>query len=354
MSKIYHRTASFLLVVAVFVCGTHSPLAQDQAGGGRVSGDAMGGASLIFRKPENPAVHSGSGSSSGQAGGGRLGSNAPKTQARAKAAAAAAHEKVIARGNAARSAPKPRYSEAEREYKLAAQEEPNDARAHAGLGNVYLDQERFKDAVSAYRQALKVKADYLPVYQPLAYSLARLDRYDEAIETLKQALPYDSNNAEVFNNLSFAYVHAGKYAEAIEAGRQAIVLLGQTGQAYKQELQVRNEVLSNAYKNLGNAYNGLKQYNDAADALKHAAEIEPKNASAHFNHGLALYNGGRYSEAIEAYKEVIKLRPQLAGAHYNLGLTFVAINDKEGARRQYDILKPLHAGMAAQLESLIR
>lgn len=350
MIKMHDSAASLFLVAAMLVSGSCLTLAQDQAGGGRLPGDAMGGAALIFRKPANPQAHSATSASSSTAGGGRV-RGSVKVRAAAKAAA---HERVIAKGNAARSAPTPRYSEAEQQYKLAAAEEPNDARAHAGLGNIYLDQARYKDAVTAYREALKVKADYVPVYQPLAYSLARLDRFDEATETLKQALQFDPNNAEVYNNLSFAYVHAGKYAEAIEAGQKAIALLGQTGQAYQQELQLRNEVLSNAYKNLGNAHNGLKQYNEAADALKHAAEIEPKNAAAHFNLGLALYNGGRYSEAIEAYKSVINLRPQLAGAHYNLGLTFVAINDKEGARKQYEILKPLNAAMAAQLQNLIR
>jgi tetratricopeptide (TPR) repeat protein len=306
---------------------------------------------LIFRKPDNPPLHTASGTSSSAAGGGRI---SRATRTRAIAAAAMAHERVIAKANAARSAPTPRYREAEDQYKLAATQEPNDARAHAGLGNIYLDQGRFNEATLAYRQALTVKADYLPVYQPLAYSLVRLNRYPEAIETFKQALQYDPNNAEIYNNLGFAYVHSGQNAEAIAASRKAIALLGQTGEAYKQELQIRNEVLSNAYKNLGNAYNDLKQYNEAADALKHATEIEPKNAAAHFNLGLALYNGRRYSEAIEAYKAVIGLKPNLAGAHFNLGLTYLAINDKDGARREYDILKPLNAGMASQLQSSMK
>ena len=354
MIKMRVRAANLLLMAAVFVSGSCLALAQGQAGGGKLPGDAMGGAALIFRKPDNPPAHNSGSSSSGAGGGRTTGRVSGTAKARAAAAASVAHERVIARGNAARSAPTPRYSEAEQQYKLAASQDPKDARAHAGLGNIYLDQSRYAEAVASYQQALKMKKDYLPVYQPLAYSLARLDRYDEAIETLKQAAQYDANNAEVHNNLSFAYVHAGRYQEAIASGQQAIALLGQTGEAYKQELQVRNEVLSNAYKNLGNAYNGLKQYNDAADALKHAAQIEPKNAAAHFNLGLALYNGGRYSEAIEAYKDVIKLRPDLAGSHYNLGLTFVAINDKEGARREYEILKPLNANMANQLQNLIK
>jgi tetratricopeptide (TPR) repeat protein len=344
----YRLTIIFLAVVTLAFSGFHSAAAtQGQAGGGSLPNDPTGGAALIFRRPDNPPLHTESGSSR-TAGGGRI-----SGPAKAKAVAVA-HERVIAKANAARSAPTPRYSEAEQQYKLAAAEDPNDERAQLGLGNTYLDQGRFKEASVAYSQALKVRPDYLAAYQPLAYSLARMGLYVEAADTLKQALQYDANSAEIHNNLAFAYVHAGRYADAVSSAQQAITLLGKTGEAYKQELQVRNEVLSNAYKNMGNAYNELKQYNEAADALKHAAEIEPKNAAAHFNLGLALYNGGRYSEAIEAYKAVLQLKPNLAGAHYNLGLTYVAINDQEGARREHELLKPLNAAMANQLQTLLR
>ena len=348
-----HSRFAILLLAGLTVAAFQPPaLVQGQAGGGSLPNDPMGGAALIFRRPDNPPLHTETGSGSRSAGGGRI--SGPAT-AKAKAkAAAVAHERVIAKANAARSAPTPRYSEAEQQYKLAAEQDPNDARAQAGLGNTYLDQGRYNEAAVAYRQALKVKPDYLPAYQPLAYSLARLGKYSEAADTLKSALQYDANNAEIHNNLAFAYVHAGRYAEAIASSQQAIALLGKTGEAYKQELQVRNEVLSNAYKNMGNAYNELQQYNDAADALKHAADIEPNNASAQFNLGLALYNGKRYSEAIEAYQAVIKLKPNLAGAHYNLGLTYVAINDQESARREHALLKPLNAAMAAQLQTLLK
>lgn len=351
MIRTHHHRA--VLLLAVFFClGNSYPwTVKGQAGGGSLAGDAMGGAALIFRKPDNPPLHTGSGSA-GTAGGGRI-SGSPRARA-AAVAKAAAHEKVIAKGNAARSAPRPRYAEAEQQYRLAAADDPKDARAYVGLGNVYLDQGRFNDAVEAYRQALKITPDYRAAYQPLAYSLVRLSRYPEAIDILKQALEYDSKNSEIYNNLGFAYVHAGQYALAIAACQQAISLLDRTGVAFELELQSRNEVLSNAYKNLGNAHNELKQYNEAADALRHATEIDPKNAAAQFNLGLALYNGKRYSEAIEAYRAVIGLRPNLAGAHYNLGLAYAAINDKEGVRREYEILKPLNAAMAAQLQSLLK
>jgi tetratricopeptide (TPR) repeat protein len=98
----------------------------------------------------------------------------------------------------------------------------------------------------------------------------------------------------------------------------------------------------------------LKRYDEAANALKKAAEIEPKNASAHFNLGLTLYTAGRYSEAIESYREVIKLRPQLGQAYFNLALTYHAIHDKPAALAQYETLKGIDADMAKQLYDAIK
>src|SRR6185369_13995336 len=328
----------FLMTVALFRAGWPAVTAQDITGGGSLLRDIAGGAALIFRAPQNPTVH--------VTGGGRV---KPGT----KLPAPRKQDTAIARANAARSAPKPRYDEAEQQYQLAAQIAPDDARAFAGLGNVYVDQGKFAQAVDAYQKAIKVKPDYNGAYLPLAFSLARLDRYPEAIDVYKETLKRDPG-PEVYNNLSFAYNHSGKYQEAVDASLEAIKLLGETGEAYKTGFQERNEIRSYAYKNLGNAYNGLKRYDEAANALKKSSEIEPTNASAHFNLGLTLYNAGRYSEAIESYKEVIKLRPKLPQVYFNLGLTYSAIHDKTQAMAQYETLKGLDSEMAKQLYDAIK
>jgi tetratricopeptide (TPR) repeat protein len=325
------------LIVSVGVAVT----AQDITGGGSLLRDITGGAALIFRAPSNPTVQL-----SGATGGGKVKTkNKPPVHKQ---------DPILAKANAARSAPKPRYDEAEQQYRLAAQIAPDDARAFAGLGNIYVDQGRFADAVDSYQKALKIKPDYNGAYLPLAFSLARMNRYPEAIDVYQETLKRDPAVPEVYNNLSFAYNHTGRFQEAVDASLEAIKLVGETGGAYKQGFQERNEIRSYAYKNLGNAYNGLKRYDEAAIALRKSSEIEPKNASAHFNLGLTLYNAGRYSEAIESYKEVIKLRPNLPQAYFNLGLTYYAINDKTAAMAQYEALKPLDAEMARQLYDAIK
>jgi tetratricopeptide (TPR) repeat protein len=333
-----NRVQSLLgAVAAAMMLFASVPSLSAQDGGGTLPRDILGGAALIFRKPENPKV-----------GGGRV------TERRPSRPTSKAQDQIIARGNAARSAPTPRYSEAEKEYRQAANFDPMDSRAYAGLGNVYVDQGRFADAVEQYQKAVKLRNDYSDAFMPLGYSLVRLNRYDDAIATYNQTLTLEPDNPEIHNNLSYVYNHTNHYNEAIEASQRAITLLGVTGQAYKQGYQTRDQVLSHAYKNLGNAYSGLKRYNEAAEALRRATVIEPNNAAAHFNLGLTLYTGGRFSEAIQAYKEVIRLRPNLVPGHFNLALAYVAVNDRTAAMAEYETLKTLDAKMADQLYRMIK
>src|ERR1051325_2983296 len=136
------------LAVAVLQLGW-AATAQDITGGGSLVRDITGGAALIFRAPSNPSVHVSN--NGGATGGGRIKTRKPPERQQ---------DSIIARANAARSAPKPRYDEAEQQYQLAAQIAPDDARAFAGLGNVYVDQGKFTQAVDAYQKAIKVKPDY--------------------------------------------------------------------------------------------------------------------------------------------------------------------------------------------------
>src|SRR5690242_9255066 len=224
----------FPLLPLIIVITIASVVAQDISGGGSLVRDITGGAALIFRAPNNPSVHLVAG---GASGGGRIKSRTQKPPERKQ-------DSIIARANAARSAPRPRYDEAEQQYQLAAQIAPDDARAFAGLGNVYVDQGKFANAVDAYQKAIKLKPDYSGAYLPLAFSLARLDRYPEAIEVYNESLRRDPSSPEVYNNLSFAYNHSGRYQDAVDASQHAIKLLGETGAAYQTGFQERNEIRS--------------------------------------------------------------------------------------------------------------
>jgi len=319
-------------------------ISAQQPGGGRLTGDIVGGAALIFKAPADPKVKNITAQSG--VGGGRTTGRRPR-----KPTVAEQQEQLLTKANAAR---KTNRDEAKKQYTAATQLMPTDARAFAGLGNVSIDDDKFEDAEKYYRKAIQLNPNYQDAQLPLAYSLARQGKYVEAIPIYEKLKQLEPKNPEVVNNLSAAYNATDRFDKGRDEATLAIELLGETGQAYLQGHQEREELLSYAYKNRGNANNGLKEYEKAADDLKRATTLGPSNAAAYFNLGLTLYNAKRYSEAIEAYQNVLKLRPSLPQAHYNLGLTFVAINDKKSARVQYEALRAINSDLAAQLEKLLK
>jgi tetratricopeptide (TPR) repeat protein len=62
-----------------------------------------------------------------------------------------------------------------------------------------------------------------------------------------------------------------------------------------------------------------KKFADAADAWKKALEIQPDEASVHYNLGLSLFQSGQAADAIEHYRRALQLSPEYPEAHNNLG-----------------------------------
>ena len=62
--------------------------------------------------------------------------------------------------------------------------------------------------------------------------------------------------------------------------------------------------------------------NEAVLAFKKAISINPNNAEAYNNLGVALKEQGKLDKAIEAYKKALSIKPKYAEAHNNLGNVF--------------------------------
>ncbi len=85
------------------------------------------------------------------------------------------------------------------------------------------------------------------------------------------------------------------------------------------------------------------------EAYKQAIRINPDDAAAHTNLGVAYVESGMYKEAIEACKQAIRIDPDIAVAHTNLGAAYVLLNDIDSALEQYKILKSLDPERANKL-----
>ena len=89
------------------------------------------------------------------------------------------------------------------------------------------------------------------------------------------------------------------------------------------------------------------------EAYKQAIRINPDDAEAHYNLGVAYANSGMYKEGIDAFKQAIRIDPDSAMVHYFLGRSYVSLKDKDSALEQYKILKSLDSELANELFNLI-
>src|SRR5437879_6287153 len=140
-----------LLCMWLLFAGTLAAHAQE------AGGDLVGGAG-IFR-PKNPeAKRSGN----------------PNRPVRPRLTPAEIEEKyqdAITDGNDARDARK--FAVAESSYRAAVSLKPLDARAFYGLGNIFVDQQRWDDAEDAYRKAFQFAATNPDVLTALSFVLVQ-------------------------------------------------------------------------------------------------------------------------------------------------------------------------------------
>jgi tetratricopeptide (TPR) repeat protein len=117
------------------------------------------------------------------------------------------------------------------------------------------------------------------------------NRYDQAILAYRKALAVDNNFVEARNGLGVIYSVQGKYVEAIDALKLAVQ------QAPRA---------AHIYNNLGYAYYLQGQNAEAIATLREAARLDPHNQRALNNLGLAYAKAGNYPEAIVALTQSIK------------------------------------------------
>ena len=102
-----------------------------------------------------------------------------------------------------------------------------------------------------------------------------------------------------------------------------------------------------AYNNRGMAKNGLGQHQAALADLDRAIELEPTNAEAYTNRGMAKDGLGQHQAALADYDRAIKLEPALPKAYNNRGATKYDLGLRRDALADYDRaieLNPAYAG----------
>jgi tetratricopeptide (TPR) repeat protein len=111
------------------------------------------------------------------------------------------------------------------------------------------------------------------------------------------------------------------------------------GEQYEQKLKEYNEAVSRlSAVDSGKRFSleASEQKLEAIEAFAKAVELNPKDAVAYYNQGLAFDELGKYEEALEEYHASIKLDPKLAISYVGRGNAYYKLKKYEKALKDYD------------------
>lgn len=204
------------------------------------------------------------------------------------------------------------------EYMLTT--EPNIPSLHGNLGFALKTQGRLDEALSHYRQALKISPGQFDIRNNMADVLIAQGKLDEAIGQLRQILRIRPDFARAHTNMGNAMAAQGKLDEAINS--------------YNQSLKFKPDY-AEAYSNIGNVLAMQGKLDEALANFHKALEIAPYHTEVYFNLANVLLSQGKVDEAISNYRLALRERPDFADAHDNLGNAFLSQGKLEEAISHY-------------------
>lgn len=158
-------------------------------------------------------------------------------------------------------------------------------------------------------------------------ALYKEGKFAEALPYFKNFMDSNPDQYKMGINLGNCYLQLKQYENAIKA-------LQATIDGFKKETPnlKGNANVASLYANIGEAYSGMDNLEDAAVNYKKSMEIlPPTDAAVAYNVAEILFNGGKTDEAIEYYELAAKLKPEMAVYYSKLGYAYLNKGEVETA-----------------------
>jgi len=211
------------------------------------------------------------------------------------------------------------YQMAIEDFLKALQIKSDNTDALLGIANTYSQIGQFEKAIPYYDKYIEIEKEHdkteAIMWRGTAYN--RTGKYDKAINDFMSILKKDPNNDEAYFRIGVVYFDMKKYNEAYEYLTKSITLKD------NNNLQAQKY----SYRGFTNYY--LNKKPEAAEDLKHAVRLNPKDESSYLQLWITLNDLNQYEENLkymtEAYKNTGKL--DFLQKRFNLNLKLNRLND---------------------------
>ena len=247
------------------------------------------------------------------------------------------------------------FAQAEAAWQAILKSHPADADACANLGVISSQQQHYPEAVRYYRKALAIKPSMPGLQMNLGLALFKSGDMKEAERTfvsLYHRTARDSPEAQRLRLLiGMADYGSAQYAEAIPYLRDAMardpenlpyrLVLAHSclwAKQYKCVLDVYHQILAlnaesaEADMLAGEAYDEMRDHEDAIQQFRNAVKADPKVPGVHFGLGYLLWAQSQYEEAAEQFQLEVENSPNDAESIAYWADANVRLNRADAAR----------------------
>ena len=208
----------------------------------------------------------------------------------------------------------------------AIESNPNIARFHANLGEMYRLQKQIDKAIASGERAVALDPDMAEAHCNLGIAYYDLKDYAKARQCQQRALKLDPELAPALNNMGSILRQ--------EKDKQGAI------RYFRKVLSYAPEHLE-SINNLGAILTEDERADEAVAVLLKAIKLKPDYAEAHCNIGCAFLVLENLDKAMVGFKQALKFRPDYPEAHEGLAKLYREQNNldaaEESARRALEI-----------------
>ena len=175
----------------------------------------------------------------------------------------------------------------------------------------YVLLEQYADADHWFTRSLEFNPNNSQGWYYLGRAKYSENRFEEAISAFKQCLKFDPRDIKAEDNLGLSYQALGRVNEALAAYRDAIAWQTHTLEKYP-----------GPFLDLGSLLLEQNQVQDAISYLRQAVEISPQESRAHEQLGKAYSRLNELEKAQEELEKAVALVPDSAPVHFMLGQVY--------------------------------
>lgn len=197
----------------------------------------------------------------------------------------------------------------------------------------FFDKKEYHRAESYLRQVVKRGVRYADVFNMIGV-IEHIDgKFDSAISSFKEALKINANYTEALLNLAVLYNDLGHYDDA----KKLYANLHKHRAGKEREIEpVLKGKLSNLHANIGDIYRSLSLYSHAIEEYQKALVLNPGYIDIRTKLGISYRENGAPEKSLIELKKVTKTDPKYVHAEVQLGITYYSMGKIQEAKKQWN------------------